>query len=180
MAVVCAITMGTIMLAVKCVRRRCRELLLPVAPPSRNFYIIGWATVGVLLVLAILPQVWLDPERSYVKPIYAVVAVGLLLVVLADLVYNIFCDVRYGRKFAAYYGSLARTMIPVTALALIIVNVSSRPYLRMRERQLLASDTLMSIDSKGGGFTTVEFRLVQRLKGEIQKAVESLPSGSGK
>ena len=56
LAVLCAILMGTIMLADNCVRRRCRELLLPVAPPTRNLNIIAWVIVGVLLALAMLPQ----------------------------------------------------------------------------------------------------------------------------
>jgi hypothetical protein len=104
-----------------------------------------------------------------------VVGVWLLLMVLAGIVHYVFLEVRYGRKCAAYYGSLARTLITVVALTLIIVNISSRPYLRMAERQLLAKDTVMRVDSKGG-FTAIESRVTQRLKSEIQKAAETLPS----
>ncbi|MEI7817748.1 MAG: hypothetical protein WCI45_11230, partial [Desulfuromonadales bacterium] len=172
LAVICAILMGTIMLADNCVRRRCRELLLPVAPPTRELYIIGWITVGIFLMLAILPQSWLDPDRNYVKIILLFLAGGLPLLVLTGIVHYVFLELRYGRKCAAYYGSLARTMIPVTAMVLIIVNVSSRPYLLMVERQLLAKDTIMRVDSKGG-FTAIESRVTQRLKCEIQKAAEA-------
>ncbi len=173
LGVLCAILMGTIMLADNCVRRRCRELLLPVAPPTRNLYIIGWVIVGVLLALGMLPQSWLDLEVSYVKSICMVVGVWLLLMVLAGIVHYVFLEVRYGRKCAAYYGSLARTLIPVVALTLIIVNISSRPYLRISERKLLAKDTVMRVD---GGFTAIESRVTQRLKSEIQKVAETLPS----
>jgi hypothetical protein len=177
MTVLCSILVGMTMLADNCVRRRCRELLLPVAPPTRNLYLVGWITVGVFLTLSLLPQVWLDPADRHTHILCVGVAVGLILLVLAGLVHYVFCDVRYGRKFAAYYGSLARTLIPVVALTLIIVNISSRPYLRMAERQLLAKDTIMRVDLAGGGFTVIESRVTQRLKGEIQKAVEALPSG---
>lgn len=175
MALLCAIMTGTIMFADNSVRRRCRELLLQVAPPTRNLYIIGWSMVGIFLILAILPQSWLEPDHQHVKIICLLIAGWLLLLVLAGIVDYVFCDVRYGRKFAAYYGSLARTLIPVIAMTLILVNVCSRPYLRMAERQLLAKDTIIRIDSAGGGFTAVESRLVQRLKAEIQKAAETLP-----
>lgn len=171
-----AIIMGTSMLSDKCVRRRCRELLLPMAPYMRNFYFIGWSAVGVLLVLSLMPQAWLDPELSYVKILWVITGVALSLLIIADLIYSIFIDMRYGRKYAAYYGSLARTLIPIIAMTLILVNVCSGPYLRMAERQLLAKDTLMRVDSKGGGFTVLESRVTQRLKTQIQDAVEALPS----
>jgi hypothetical protein len=175
MTVSSAIIMGTTMLSDNFVRRRCRELLLPVAPYTRNFYIIGWATVGVFLVLSLLPQSWLDSDHSHIKILCVIAVVVLFLLIMATLIYSVICDIRYGRKCAAYYGSLARTLIPVTAMALIIINVSSRPYLRMAERQLLAKDTILRVDSTGGGFTAVESRVTQRLKAEIQKAVEALP-----
>jgi len=177
LALLSAILIGTTMLAEKCVRIRCSELLLPVAPPTRNFYLVAWSVVGVLFVLGLLPQAWLNPDHTYVKVLCVIVLSALLLLVLADLVYCVVCDLRYGRKCAAYYGTLARTLIPVTALALILVNISSRPYLRMAERQLLAKDTVMRVDSTGGGFTAVESRVTQRLKSEIQKAAGALPSG---
>jgi hypothetical protein len=173
-ALICAIVIGTTMLSGNCVRRRCGELLLPVPPSTRNFYLVAWSTVGALLVLSLFPQAWLDPDRTYVKTLCIVVVAGLLLLVLADLVYCVACDVRYGRKCAAYYGTLARTLIPVIALALILVNISSRPYLQMKERQLLAKDTIMRVDSTGGGFTAVESRVTQRLKAEIRKASEAV------
>ena len=174
LAVLCAILTGTNMLSDNCVRRRCRELLLPVPPFTRNLYIIGWVTAGSFAALAMLPQSWLDRERSYVQTLGAVVAVGLLLLILTGLVHYACRDLRYARKFAAYYGSLSRTMIPVVALTLIIVNISSRPYLRMAERNLLAKDTVLGVDSNAG-FTIIESRVTQRLKGEIQKAAEALP-----
>lgn len=174
LAVFNAIVMGTTALADNCVRRRCRELLLPVAPPTRAFWFVGWGTVGVLALLGLLPDTWLDPERFYVKPLCAVTAAILVLLVVANLVYSVVCDVRFGKSCAAYYGSLARTLIPVIALTLILVSVCSRPYLRMEERRLLQNDSVMGVD-RNGGFTAVESRLTQRLKSEIQKAADSLP-----
>lgn len=58
-------------------------------------------------------------------------------------------------------------------LALILVNISSWPYLRMKERRLLLSDTLMRPDIHGG-FTSTESRIIHRLKAEIEKAAEGL------
>ena len=43
----------------------------------------------------------------------------------------------------------------------------------MQERRLLYNDTLMRPDINGG-FTSIESRIIQRLKAEIEKAAEGL------
>jgi len=100
---------------------------------------------------------------------FFLLAGGLILVLITLLIRGILRDVRYGRRCAAYYGCLMRTVIPVVALALILANICSRPYLRHAERRWLAQDTVTGVDPDGG-FTTVESRLVQRLKAEMQQA----------
>jgi hypothetical protein len=156
------------------VRRRCAELQLPV-PPSRQS---GWNWVlGGLFTIVAIPALtggaWFKPEERN----FDVLSLGLLglllLLLLALLVRWIVREIQYGRTCAAYYGSLARTLLPVFALALILVNVCSRPYLRFEERRLLRIDTLMRPDPNGG-FTSIESRVTQRLKAELEKAAEGL------
>lgn len=175
LALLSATAMATVALVDGAVRRRCQELLLPVAPPTRTFWCIAWSTVGVLVGLALLPPAWLDAERGATQALCAIVAGLLLLLLLADIIYGAVCDRRYGNTCAAYYGSLARTLVPVAALALILVTVCARPLLRFEERRLIAQDTVMCIDRTGGGFTMVESRLTARLRAEIEKAVGTLP-----
>lgn len=171
LAVLSVILLVTPTLADNCVRRRCRQLLLPVAPPARCF---SWGSAALLLLLALLPAAWLDTERSYVPALSAGVAGLVLLLGVADQVYAVVCDRRHGKACAAYYGSLSRTLIPIVALTLILVTVGSRPYLRMEERRLLKNDAVMHVDPQGG-FTVIESRVTQRLKAETQKAIDALP-----
>ena len=183
----------TLGLAGRTVRRRCRELLLPVAPASRTFWrVAGWSLIGILVsvllsLLCLFVSLWIagalnehpwmgtqDPKTQVVVFWYLALPANVLLLFVAVAIgYGIVRDVRFGRSCAAYYGSLARTLIPVVALALILVSVCSRPYLRMEERRLLRSDRVMRIDPNGG-FTVVESRVTQRLKAEIQQAAGKL------
>jgi hypothetical protein len=161
-------------LAARFVRRRCRELLLPVPPPAP----FAWRVfAGVMLALLAIPAVtwgaWFKPDDYPLAVMAGVFAVMLLVPGMAWAVWRLVREVDYGRSCAAYYGSLARTLLPVIALALILVNVSSRPYLRMAERRLLQSDTLMGPDPFGG-FTSIESRLVHRLIAEMTKAAEGM------
>lgn len=165
----------TLVLARRRVRRRCRQLQLPVPPPSHRLWALaGWG----LVVLLTLPGLW--PGHVWVS-LWAreacswVCGAVVLALVLGSLGYAISRDVRFGRSCAAYYGSLMRTVIPVIALALILVNLCSRPYLRHAERRWLAQDTVTALDSSGGGLTVIESRLTQRLKAEIQQAAGKTP-----
>lgn len=170
------VMLGTLSgLAARLVRRRCRELLLLVPPPVHGFWIV---TRGVALsglgFLAVAGGAWNFKEGEWER---ILLGLFIVLLVLTELVRRIVRDVKHGRSCAAYYGSLARTLLPVVAIALILVNISSRPYLRMAERRLLAADTLMCLDPNGG-FTAIESRLTHRLTAEMQKAAEDMGKGS--
>ena len=158
------------------VRRRCHELQLPVPPSSHR----GWRIVDVslLVLLALpgfLPAAWLVVLENRDAAVWLFwVFVGIvLLTVLAWCAYVILRGAKFGPTCAAYYGTHARTIIPVLALALILVNVCSRPYLRWAERRWLATDTVMGVDPNGG-FTRIETLVTQRLKAEIQQAATGL------
>ncbi len=164
-----------LVLAKRSVRRRCLQLQLPVPSPSHRFWAVaGW---GLVILLAI-PGLW--PGLGWVSTRAGVVfcwvgGVAVIVLILGSIGYAISRDVRFGRPCAAYYGSLMRTIIPVIALALILANICSRPYLRHAERRWLAQDTVMGPDSDAGGFTRVESRLVQRLRAEMRQAAGQKP-----
>jgi hypothetical protein len=124
-----------------------------------------------LLVLAVLPSTLFGAVALLSL---AVVGALVLLIATLDLARPVRRQSKSGQTCAAYFGSLARTLIPVLALALILVNVCSRPYLRWSEQRWLARDTLLAIDT-GGGFTAVESRVTQRLQSEIAQAAAGLP-----
>jgi hypothetical protein len=62
---------------------------------------------------------------------------------------------------------VARSLIPVFALVVILLGLTSVPYLRASESSLVRQDTLTSSTERGEGFTDMETRLVKRLQQEV-------------
>lgn len=72
-----------------------------------------------------------------------------------------------GRNEGLFRGSVARSLIPVFASVVILVGVTSSPYLRANERSLVQQDPMSSCCERGEGFTDVEARVVKRLQQEV-------------
>lgn len=161
------------------IRRGCCDLELPVAPEIPVFW-RGWGRilVGVLLLLAVLPESWLTtediPGHAWTEYLPIIIAGTLVLFGLSYLVYGIACRHWFRRTYAVYYGALARLLIPVIALVVILLNCIAQPHLYKEERCWIARDTVMRIYPKSG-FTAIEARLVQRLKTEMQQAASKFP-----
>ena len=75
--------------------------------------------------------------------------------------------------FRLFRGSVLLSLVPVYALALILISLTVRPYLRHEERRWLAQDKVIALDPSGG-FTRVEAAVTQRLKAEITAAAAGL------
>jgi hypothetical protein len=142
---------------------------------------IGWRIWGgVLLVATVVLPLFSNPAAVRIgddyEPIFdwLALSMGFLLVawglsVLGVLIYGSIVRDWFRSRHAAYYGSLARTLIPALSLAIIVLNSVAHPVLGQEERYWMKRDTVLRVD-RNGGFTAVEARLTQRLKGEIQKA----------
>ena len=164
---------------IQLVRRGCDNLGVTVFPVVPVFWRVwGWILVGLPVMLAVLPESWLTdedlPGHAWAEFLPAIIGGVLILSGLAYLGYGIVRRQWFRKVHAAYYGSLARALIPVIAVTVIVLNILAQPYLRREERCLISSDTLMHIDPKGG-FTAIESRLVQRLKAEMQQAAARFP-----
>jgi hypothetical protein len=76
------------------------------------------------------------------------------------------------RRHGRFYGSAARSLLPILAAAAVLIALLAYPYLRARERDLLRRDELMAVDPDDPSFTRLERDLVRRLRGEVRQAVE--------
>jgi hypothetical protein len=158
------------------VRHGCTELGLhqPSVVPF-FWHVWGWGLVGISVMLALLPESWLNTEdHAWTEFLPLVIGCVLGLSGLAYLVYGIVRRQWFRRTHASYYGSLTRTLFPALALMVIALNCIAQPWLSRQERHLIAADTVMHIDA-GGGFTVIETRVVQRLKAEMKQAVARIP-----
>ncbi|MEI6148876.1 MAG: hypothetical protein WCS01_07240 [bacterium] len=158
------------------VRHGCAELgFLPPSVVPVFWRAWGWCLVGVPVLLAILPESWLDTE-DHAWTAYLLGIMGGILG-LSGLVYLVYGIVRrqwFRRTHAAYYGSLMRALVPAIAFVVIALNCIAQPWLSRQERHLISIDTVMHIDARGG-FTAIESRVVQRLKAEMQQAAAKFP-----
>ena len=158
------------------VRYGCMELGLPQPPVVPVFWRVwGWILVGVTVILSISPESWLNTEdHAWTEYLPFVIGGVLGLSCLVYLVYGIVRRQWFRKTHATYYGSLMRTLVPALALEIIVLNGIVQPWLSRQERCLIATDTVMHIDARGG-FTAIESRVVQRLKTEMQQAAARFP-----
>ncbi len=158
------------------VRRRCQMLLIPV-PGDRPL-----ARRAAVAVMAVLGGVSLLPIRRLLLPVtgwdvameaWLAVLVAFGVGLVAALVWSRVVYVREWRQSRLYVGSRSRSLIPVYALALILLSLMTRPVLKSEERSWLACDTVMGLDVSGG-FTGRESRVTNRLKQEMARVAASL------
>lgn len=164
----------------KQVRARCRPFNLPI-PEMRRERRLDWisffSTVLLLLVLVVTPVgvVGLNQHNRAVMtnealaeylsllPLLALVATGAYLVI------NLFL-LRAKRHFALYYGTVARSLMPVYALSIILIAGLAQPYLLSSERHWLRADTLLF--NQAEVYTRAENEAIARYRSALLEALE--------
>lgn len=84
-----------------------------------------------------------------------------------------------GKKEGIFRGTVARSLIPVFASVAILIGVTATPYLAYSERRLVTNDPVFACVDRGEGFSSVEVRLIQRLKKEFMDAMKQIEAESG-
>ncbi len=172
----------TAFLAADAVRRRCRRLEIA-APPGRfrrPVRIVYAVLTGLAVLGCLLPSDWLAAGNAAVWAqgcrTLAVAVAGLLAVFL--LAAGLGAGWRHWRGapgLGLYYGTVARSLVPNLALAIILLSLTVRPYLAAAERLLVRADGATAALRSGG--LPVESRLVQRLKAETLAALQDTDAG---
>ena len=160
----------------KHVHLRCLELNIayPKRKHNKTWKIIFIISFLFLVIIACIPL-----QIGYTGPfkhllgilviiglIAVVVLISYILILVAEYLISLFS----GKKHALYYGALAKTLTPIFALAMIFMTLAIIPYLNWREADLISRDNIMYGKTKF--FTPAEYRVVQKLKSEMLKALE--------
>lgn len=133
--------------------------------------------IGILGILWIVMVVF---SRKYSRPMFSggVGPVFLLMVIAGCILSSApyFFVLLFGKKtLGQYYGTVARSLIPVFAGAVILVVLLTNPYLSCEETRLVQTDPVLAVGNKEYlGFTKLEADLVQRLKKEIKDTVKQI------
>jgi hypothetical protein len=156
-------------LAAREARRRCAELGL--ACGSRTLL---WLPVPLLLCALALAAVWFVPprvDRQFEAGLLASAVAALVLMGtgLAAALLLLLAPAKHG----LYCGTVARSLIPLFAAAMILISITTRPWLLHAERRLIAADTVLMVGPHDIGFSRLENLVTERL----QKAVAEAAAG---
>lgn len=169
----------TALVTARTVRRRCGELSVPVPPRhGRVWRALPLVWLGLAVATWLAWRVLLPRGAHGSAALGLLLAAALLALLVAGLaaagVRQLVLRVRARGALRAHAATVTRALVPVFALALIVLNLTARPYLAWEERRLVRQDTLLRIDARSGGFTSLETRLVERLRADIATAVEGV------
>ena len=167
----------------KHVRQRCLELdiIYPEVQNSKLQRLISIIMITILLsmvLLALLPIPSMErlmlPDSSflfYLKVENIILAgTGIFALYIVMLIVGCFTTMFSREKYALYYGALAKTLVPIFALAMIFMTLIIIPYLEWREAELISKDKV--IYGQPSAATHAEYQITQRLKAAILKALE--------
>ena len=158
-------------LATRVIRTRCESLRIPVPPlePWRG---------RVVSVTMVLLWVGCFVVRGENRSGRALFVVGILCSLAALLtIWFVAGAVVWGigrKGYGLYYGSLARSLIPVFAGAILLIGGLAHPYLRRGELRLLHTECSLWSPSDPAGFTHAENLLVERIRAGLLRAAKEL------
>ncbi len=160
---------ATISAAGRAIRERCGSLGVPVpGRTGRDYRAVLWTALGALwaMCLALRGEYAATPA-----------AIGATLVIAFAIGYGValFVRLRFGsERHVLYYGTLARSLVPVFAAAAILVAAVAHPYLARSEAGLVQADPFMAVEP--GTFSEIEADVFRKLKAEIKEAILEVDS----
>lgn len=148
------------------IRKRCQTLAIPLPESVNPIWRKGYCLAGggVICLCCVLARKQFGSQGGLER--FAVFwGFGVCLMFLIACLVIFIKGWKTRRAYGLYYGTLARTLMPIYACAILFIGVVCMPYLQQRESVLLRQDTLLFIGLHGGG---IEGRLTQRLKRELE------------
>jgi hypothetical protein len=187
------------MLASRDIRRRCRHLGVPVAaaphPIWRVLKTLLWTlcflsvSAGIALLILMLfsaTTMYLTDETLLLLRDIAFVTVSSTFIVGNGLFLRWLIRRARQRRHAApqplpsnalYRGTVARSLVPVYAVAIILLAMTAQPYLLHQEAKWLREDRLFNphdVAGTGGLLTPVEAAVTKQLRQEMLQAAQEI------
>ena len=153
------------------VKRRCCELdvATPQAKLSKTLCAIAIIFYSLLTGFSIF-QVHKVKTNYSILSVLVLTIIGvfiiLLVIALVKFVFSSFAS----KKYALYYGTLAKTTVPILALAIIFINIIIVPFLNFRECNLLEQEKIIFGDFKH--MTPIEGKITSKLKDKLMNILD--------
>jgi len=166
-----SILAASTLLSATYIRKRCQALDITIPKPANPLLIkLFWWGVGSLcLCCAATKKLFGNQEGLETALLLFSTGMGLILCGAGLVVFIKGCKSR--RTHGLYYGTLARSIMPVYACAVILIGGICLPWLQKEESALLKKDTLFAPHPQG--FTVLEGKLTQRLQTGLADALKS-------
>jgi hypothetical protein len=118
--------------------------------------------------------VWCVPPKpgKPFEPALFILIITLLVLFITASVAALFLLLARA-EHGLYSGTVARSLIPLFAAAVMVLSITTRPLLLRAEQRCLAADTILLPGPHEIGFSRIENRVTERL----QKAVAAAAAG---
>ena len=159
------------LLSASYIRKRCQVLDVPTPKPANSHLIkLCWGGMGILCLCCAASKQIFGHQGDLETGLYLFgIGMGLIICGVGIVVFIKGCTSR--NTYGLYYGTLARSLMPVYACAIILIAVIGLPWLQKEESALLKQDPLF--DSNPHGFTVLEGNLTKRLQSELAAAMKA-------
>ncbi|MBO66588.1 MAG: hypothetical protein CL509_10010 [Actinobacteria bacterium] len=159
------------LLSASYIRKRCQVLDVPTPKPANSHLIkLCWGGMGILCLCCAASKQIFGHQGAFETGLYLFgTGMGLIICGVGIVVFIKGCMSR--NTYGLYYGTLARSLMPVYACAIILIAVIGLPWLQKEESALLNKDPLF--DSNPHGFTVLEGNLTKRLQSELAAAMKA-------
>ena len=159
------------LLSVSYIRKRCQALNINIPKPANSFLIkLCWGGMGILCLCCAVSKKLFGHQGALETGFYLFgTGMGLILGGVGLVVFIKGCMSR--NTYGLYYGTLARSLMPVYACAVILIGVIGLPWLQKEESALLKKDSLF--DSSPYGFSVPEGNITLRLQTELAEALKA-------
>jgi len=159
------------LLSASYIRKRCHALNIAMPEPANSLLVrLCWGGMGILCLCCALSKKLFGHQGALETVLYLFgLGMGLIIGGVGIVVFIKGCMSR--NTYGLYYGTLARSLMPVYACAVILIGVIGLPWLQKEESTLLKKDPLF--DSSPYGFSVPEGNLTLRLQSELADAMKA-------
>ncbi len=163
-------------------RRHYRELGVPIPPGGQEWLARITGAIGAMIWVllfaqsAMIPPLWWimsilgrTDQLEEKMPAAVPFLVPLYLLILASIMFLPMLWERKRRRYGSYFGTLARSMLPLHAVTMLLLTLVIYPACMANERALLHQDRIIFFQEQklAHGFTPIEDRVVARLRAEM-------------
>ena len=155
---------------------RCRQLEIDLPEQkklSKPRIIVLWSIIAILGIAALVPYTPTKFNGITIKfiilPTIALALIAIFLIAITAAAKFIIAFQQ--RQYAIYYGALAKTLLPILALAVVFLTLICIPALKRQEATLIKQDNVLF--GSPSAFTPAEAMTVAKLNAQLEKALNS-------